>query len=138
MQLHERLNWVYKTAQQVTEKENQRHKWNYNHKIRCTHLGVCDKVLLKRTAFIGKYKIQDHCEVTIYCVEGQPYAGLLAFKIVPVAGESKMKIMHKTCYSHFKATLRGAENKTIWQDAEKSQDFILAISDDGVQGTEVV
>ena len=79
-QLHERLKWAYKTAQHVTEKEHQRHKHNYDHKIRCTQLGVVDKVPLKRTAFKGRHKIQDSWEDTIYHVEGQPYAGLLVFK----------------------------------------------------------
>ena len=86
-QLQERLKWAYKTAQHVIEKENQRHKWNYDHKIRCTKLGVGDMVLLKRTAFKGKQKIQDDWEDTIYHVEGQPYAELSVFKISQVAGE---------------------------------------------------
>ena len=59
-QLCERLKWPYKTAKHISEKDNKRHKWNYNHKIRCTQLGVGDMVLLKRTAFKGKHKIQDH------------------------------------------------------------------------------
>ena len=49
--LCERLKWAYPTVQHVIEKENKRHKWNYNHKIRSTQLGVGDMVLLKRTAF---------------------------------------------------------------------------------------
>ena len=40
-------------------------------------------VILKRTAFEGKRKFQDHSEDTIYHVEGQPYAGLPVFKIIP-------------------------------------------------------
>ena len=59
-QLCERLKWAYKTAQQITEKENQRHKWNYDHKIRCIRLKVGDKVLLKRTSLKGKHEIEDH------------------------------------------------------------------------------
>ena len=90
-QFHERLKWVYKTAQHVIEKENQRDKWNYDHKIRCTQLGVGDMILLKRTAFMGKHKIQDHWEDTVYHVKGQPYAGLLVFKITPVAGKVRWK-----------------------------------------------
>ena len=75
---------IIKFVQQVTEKENQRHKWNYDHKIRCTQLGVGDQVLLKRTAFKGKHKIQDHWEDTVYCFEGQPYFWLPIFKIASV------------------------------------------------------
>ena len=52
-------------------------------------------VLLKRTAFKGKHKIQDHWEDTIYCVEEQPYAQLPVFKTVPAAGAGKVKIVHQ-------------------------------------------
>ena len=45
---------------------------------------------------MGKHKIKDHCEDTLYHVEGQPYAGLSVFKIAPVAGEGKVKIVHQT------------------------------------------
>ena len=37
-------------------------------------------VLLKRTAFKDKHKIQDHMEDNIYHVEWQPFAGLLVFR----------------------------------------------------------
>ena len=47
------------TAKQVTEKENQRNKCNYDHRIRCTQLRVGDQILLKKTAFKCKYKIED-------------------------------------------------------------------------------
>ena len=67
-QLCERLKWAYKTAQHVIEKENKRHKQNYDLKVRCTQLGMGYMVLLKRMAFMGKYKIQDHWEKTIYHV----------------------------------------------------------------------
>ena len=49
--------------------------------------GMGDMVLLKGTAFKGKYKTQDHWEDTIYCVEEQPYVGLPVFKIAPVSGD---------------------------------------------------
>ena len=51
-------------------------------------------VLLKSTALKGKHKIQDCWKDTIHYVEGQPYAGLPVFKITPVAGEGKLKIVH--------------------------------------------
>ena len=69
--LQEQLKWASKTVQHVIEKENKRHKQNYDHNIRCTQLGVGDMVLHKRTAFKGKHKIQDHWEDTIYHVEEQ-------------------------------------------------------------------
>ena len=44
-------------------------------------------VLLKRMAFKGKHKIQDHWEKTIYHLEEQPYVGLQVVRITPVAGK---------------------------------------------------
>ena len=58
------------TAQHVTEKENKTYEWNYNHEIRFTQLGMGDMILLKRTTFKGKHKIQDYWEDAIYHVEG--------------------------------------------------------------------
>ena len=78
-------------VQHVIEKESQRHKWNYDHKIRCTQLRVSDQVPLKRTAFKGKHKIQDHWEDMVYHVDRQPYRGLPIFNIIPVTG-GKVKI----------------------------------------------
>ena len=69
-QVCERLKWGYKTAQHVIEEENQRQKCIYVHKIRCTQLGMGDKVLLERTVFKGKHEIQDHWEDTVYHIEG--------------------------------------------------------------------
>ena len=70
VQLCERLKWAHKTAQNVIKKENQRHKCNYDHKIRYILFQMSDKVPLKRMAFQGKHKIQDCWEGTVYHFEG--------------------------------------------------------------------
>ena len=90
-QLCERLKWAYKTVQYVIEKENQRHKWNYDHKIECTQLGVHDQVLLKRTAFKGKHKIQDHWENIMYCVKGNHAMGCQISGSPQLQGEVRWK-----------------------------------------------
>ena len=66
------MEWAYKTANEVVEKEQERNKQQYDHKVRCAKLRVGDKVLLKCTAFKGKHKIQDQWENTIYKVIEQP------------------------------------------------------------------
>ena len=55
---------------------------------------VGDKVLLKCTAFKGKYKIQDAWENTIYQVIEQPLGKLPVFKIRSMEGDNKMKVVH--------------------------------------------
>ena len=55
-----RLFKVYiKSANEVVKREQERNKWQYDHKVQYTKLEVGDKVLLKHTAFKGKHKIQD-------------------------------------------------------------------------------
>ena len=132
-QLCERLKCIYKTAQHVIEKENKRHKQNYDHKVRCTQLEVGDMVLLKRMGIRGKHKIQDHWKKTISHLDGQPYVGLPVSRITPVAGEVKVKLCTKTCYSYLEATLMRSQ-----QGVDRPQDCILAVSDDGLLETEVL
>ena len=68
--LKQRIQWAYKTANEVVKEGQERNIWQYDCKIRCTKLMVCDQVLLKHTAFKGKHKIQDQWENTIYEVIG--------------------------------------------------------------------
>ena len=137
--VHERLKWAYKMAQHVIRKENQRYKWAYDHRIRCTQFRVGDKLLLKRTTFKGKHKIKDCWINAIYCVDGKPYARLPVFKITPVAGEGKVKVVHRNLLFPFGGNIEGCpENEGNWQDASEPQDCILAVSGDGVTETEVV
>ena len=60
-----RIEWAYKTTNEVVKKEQQWNKCHYDCKVRCTQLKVGDKVLLKCTGFKGKHKIQDRWENTI-------------------------------------------------------------------------
>ena len=68
---------------------------------------MSDKVLLKRMAFKDKHKIQDHSEETEYCVEREPYIRLSVFKISPVAGEGKVKIVHRNLLLPFEGNIEG-------------------------------
>ena len=126
-----------KTAKYVIEKKNKRYRQKYNYKIRCTWLGVGDMVLPMRTTLKSKHKIQDHWEDTIYCIKGQPYAGLPVFRITPVAG--KVKGVHQNLLLLFGGNIEvSPENEGSWHDVNKSQDCILTVSDDDVPETEVV
>ena len=97
--------------------------------------------LLKRTAFKGKHKIQDHWEKTIYFVEGQPYVGLPGgvFRITPGVGEGKVKIVHQNLLLLFGGNIQeDSENEGSWQGVDGPPDCILAVSDDGVSEIEIV
>ena len=97
------------------------------------------KVLHKRTGFNGKHKIQDCREDTVYHVEGQPYAKLPVFKIIPVAGEGKVTILHQNLLLLFGGNIEGVlRTREIDKMSMKTQDWILAVSDDSVSGAKVV
>ena len=87
--LKQRIEWAYKTANEVVKKEQEQNKWHYDCKVRCVKLKVGDKVLLKHTAFKGKHKIQDRWENTIYEVIEQPLGK------IPVLKLNLQKVMKK-------------------------------------------
>ena len=93
--LKQRIEWAYKTANEVVKKEQEWNKWHYDHNVRCTLMKVDDKVLLKCTAFKGKHKIQDRWENTIYEVVEQPLGKMPVFKIKSKEGDDKMKVGHR-------------------------------------------
>ena len=93
--LKPRIEWAYKTANEVVKKEQEWNKQHYDHKFRCTQLKVGDKVLLKCTAFKGKHKIRDRWENTIFEVVEQPLGKILVFKIKSAEGDDKMKVVHR-------------------------------------------
>ena len=81
--LKKRMTWAYETANDIIQKEQERNKWHYDHKIQCMKLMVGDTVLLWCTAYKGKHKIQDQWENTIYEVVEQPFTNMPVFKIKP-------------------------------------------------------
>ena len=56
---------------------------------------VGDKVFLKYTTFKGKHKIQDRWENTIYEVIEQLLGKIPVFKIKPMEGDDKTKVVHR-------------------------------------------
>ena len=60
--LQNRLQWAYKTAQEVNKKECGRSKRCLDNKIRWVKLEPEDMILVCQKAFKGKHKIQDRWE----------------------------------------------------------------------------
>ena len=56
---------------------------------------VGDKVLLRRTAFKGKHKIQDHWEDTIYEVVEQPFKNMPVLKIKSLGNGNRVKMVQR-------------------------------------------
>ena len=98
-----------------------------------------DQVLLKRTPFKGKHKIQDHWEGTVYCVVRQQYNGMPFFNIAPVTGGGKVRIVHQNFLLLFKGNIEGdPANKENWQDINDPKDSTSADSDSRGSEAEVV
>ena len=84
-----------------------------------------DKVLLKRTAFKGKHNIWDHWKDTVHHVEGQPYKGMPVFRITPVTGGGKVRVVHQNLLLPYGGNIEGnSEDKVSQQKAGGPQDSI--------------
>ena len=73
------LNWAFKVAKDVNEKESQHQKWYYDHKMCCQKLVIGDVVLVKEKGSSRNYNINDKWELHPYTVlehmmvkDGQP------------------------------------------------------------------
>ena len=66
--LHAHLNWAFKVAKDVNEKESQCQKRYYDCKMRCQKLVIGDVVLVKEKGSSGNYKINDKWELHPYTV----------------------------------------------------------------------
>ena len=60
--LKHRLDWSYRKAKEVSEREAKRNKRRYDRRIRCTKLQKGDLVLVRQKAYKGKHKIADRWE----------------------------------------------------------------------------
>ena len=58
-QLKRRLWFAHKKAKQVASRQQARHKGLYDQRCRGTELEIGDLVLVRKTAWKGKHKIQD-------------------------------------------------------------------------------
>ena len=62
----QRLNFAYKRAKEMSQKQAQKCKLSYDKKIKGTQLQVDDLVLVKRVAWKGRHKIQNNWEPEEY------------------------------------------------------------------------
>ena len=71
-------------------------------------------------------------------VEGQPYARLPVFRIEPVEGEGKVKVVNQNLLLLFGNNVEDSENEESWQNVNGLSDCIQAVSDDVEAKTQVV
>ena len=75
-QLKRRLRIAHKKSKHVASRQQARHKGLYDQRCRGPKLEIGDLVLVRKTAWKGKHKIQDRWESDGYWVIGQPTPGI--------------------------------------------------------------
>ena len=77
----------------MADRQQARHKGLYDRRCRGAALGIGDLVLVKKTAWKGRHKIQDRWESDEYQVIGQPNPGIPVYEVKCIA-EGKTRVLH--------------------------------------------
>ena len=108
-QLSRRLRFAHKKAKQVAGRQA-RHKELYDRRCRGAALDIGDLVLVKKTAWKGKHKIQDRWESDEYQVIEQPTPGIPVYKVQCIAG-GRTRVLHCNLLLPLQGRLRQAEGQ---------------------------
>ena len=79
--LKQRLNFAYKKAKEMSQKQAQKYKSSYDRKAKGSQLKENDIVLVKRVAWKGRHKIQNKWEPSEYIVVEQPNLKVPVYKV---------------------------------------------------------
>ena len=92
--LKQRLNFAYKKAKEMSQKQAQKYKTSYDKKIKGTQLRFNDIVLVKRVAWKGRHKIQNKWEPSEYVVIEQPNLKVPVYKVKSLE-DIKIRVLHR-------------------------------------------
>ena len=81
MQLRRRLRFANKKAKQVASRQQARHKGLCDRRCKGAALDIGDLVLVKKTAWTGRHKIQGRWEDDAYQVMGHPNPGIPVYEV---------------------------------------------------------
>ena len=104
-QLRRRLRFAHKKAKQVADRQQARHKELYDRRCRGAALDIGDLVLVKKTAWKGKHKIQVRWESDEYQVIEQPNPGIPVYKVKCIAG-GRTRVLHHNLLLPLQGRLR--------------------------------
>ena len=104
-----RLNWAFKIAKDVNERESQHQKRYYDRKMHCQKLVVGDVVLVKEKGSSGNYKINDKWELHRYTMmehmvdkDGQP-TPVYRLKENVRTGVPRERVLHRNMLYPFRS-----------------------------------
>ena len=86
--------FAHKKAKQVAGRQQARHKGLYDKRCKGAELDIGDLVLVRKTAWKGKHKIQDRWESDEYQVIWQPNPGIPVYNVESVAG-GRTRVLHR-------------------------------------------
>ena len=92
--LKQRLDFAYKRAREISQKQAQKYKLSYNKKVKGSQLQIDDFVLVKIVAWNGRHKIQNKWEPDEYTVVEQPNKNVPVYRVKPI-GEGKERVLHR-------------------------------------------
>lgn len=93
--LKKRLQFAYKVASTESKKSADRHKANYDLKVREATLDVGDRVLVRQVGLKGKNKLADRWERIPYVVIAVPNADVPVYKVKKETGDNVIKTLHR-------------------------------------------
>ena len=88
------MNFAYKIAKEMSQKQAQKYKSSYEKKVKGSQLQVNDIVLVKRVAWKGRHKIQNKLEPSEYIVVEQPNLKVPVCKVKSLE-DNKIRILHR-------------------------------------------
>ena len=94
----------------MADKQQARHKELYDRRCRGAALDIGDLVLVKKTAWKGKHKIQDRWESDEYQVIEQPNPGIPVYKVKCIAG-GRSRVLHCNLLLPLQGRLRQSEGQ---------------------------
>ena len=119
-QLKKRLQFAYRKAKHMAQKQQARHRGLYNLRCRGATLSVGDLVLVKQTAWKGRHKIQDRWEDREYQVVEQPTPGIPVYKVKSLGG-GQTKVVHRNLLLPLQGRLR-QEGETVGEGVTDSEE----------------
>ena len=119
-QLKKRLQFAYRKAKCMAQKQQARHRGLYNLRCRGATLSVGDLVLVKQTAWKGRHKIQDRWEDREYQVADQPTPGIPVYTVKSLGG-GQTKVLHRNLLLPLQGRLR-QEGETVAEGVTDSEE----------------
>ena len=118
-QLKRKLQYAYRKAKHMAQKQQARHRGLYNLRCRGATLSVGDLVLVKQTAWKGRHKIQDKWENREYQVVDQPTPGFPVYTVQCLTG-GPTRVLHRNLLLPLQGRLR-QEGEIVGEGATDSE-----------------